>query len=130
MAEVDLTTIYLHTATDMSTFVTLDVDRMSEATGGYGDVIRLAGGRLVSVTQTGSRSRFTLRADLPTRSDVDLVRTWSAGTTLVYRDPFGRVVYGVVDGDVKVDETAAASRETYAARMSVTLHEITDSAEV
>jgi hypothetical protein len=130
MAEVTLTTVWIHEAADTSTSITLDVSDLGERTGGYGKVQRLAGGRLVAVSLEGDRSRYTITGELTTRSDVDTVRGWAAGTELMIRGPFGRVVWGIIEGDIAISEKGGTSTTTLVPRIRFTLAEVTDSAEV
>jgi hypothetical protein len=130
MGMVTLDTIWIHLGSDYSTSIQLSTETMAEKTAGYAKVRRFAGGRLVSIGQSGDRSTYTLRGTLVTRSDVDFLRDLADGDTLVIRDPYARVIWGVLDGGVSISETGKASSTTRVAAVGFTLHEITETQEV
>ena len=130
MATVTLDTVWIHDGGDYSSSVTVDSESLTEKLTGYTKVRRFAGGRLVSINQTGDRGEWGLAATLVTRSDIEFVQGFTNGDPVVVRDPFGRVIFGVVSGSVDVTELPGASTIGRIARARFRIHEITDSPEV
>ena len=104
MAEVDLTQVWIHKANDADTVVKLDdTTGISEGATIAGDVYRFATGRRWITQGINWRVIEVVALNIP-RTDVDLLRTW-VGELLVYRDPTGRIVWGVYQ-DLDIKESA------------------------
>lgn len=109
MASVTLDALYLHEANDNATFVTADLTGESETMSKDGQVRRYAGGRLRSITRAGSFQELDVELELADRADVDTIRGWAEdGTLLLYREPRGRKLWGVLY-ELNVDERPASS---------------------
>lgn len=104
MAQVALTTVWVHRLSDPSLRVKLPSTAAGEATSQGGQVLTFAGGfRRAIVTDEHSRSvRYT--APVMPRAAYDLLREWR-GEPIVIRDPMRRLIHAVAF-DVAGDEAA------------------------
>lgn len=122
MASVTLDDLYLHEATDNSVYITAILTGEREQASKPGQVRRYANGRLRSVSSSASPTELSVELRLADRSDVDQVRTWmQAHTLLLYREPRGRRLWGVLF-DLTVEEVPGASEDF--ADVSFTFHQV------
>lgn len=124
MALVELDTVYLHDAADLSDFVMLDVESLVEEPEMGGDFRRRAGGRVQLIRRKGRHRRFSVQAVQVSRDTVDWLRE-HIGSTLLLRDPRQRKAYGAYL-EVSVDEVPAVDM----AVVSFTFGELTHSESV
>lgn len=126
MASVTLEDAWFHLASDLATSTTAALTGASESAARPVEVRRYANGRLRQVTRPGVQQTLTVGLELVSRTTIDLLRSW-IGLLIVYRDPLGRLVYGVF-GDLSVEEVSGADG-TYA-NAALTIQQVSDSAEV
>jgi len=81
-------------ASDLTKSVTMVLTGESDMTSRPVDVRRYAGGRVRSVTRPGTTKLLNLSFELADRSDMYQLEDW-IGTTVLYRDPRGRRLWGV-----------------------------------
>ena len=128
MATVTLDDLYLHDASDPSSYVVVSLSGEREQSTKPGEVRRRAGGRLQAVVRDGSFQALDVTAELAGRSDIDQLRSWhEAGTVLLYREPRGRKLWGVVLG-LDVSEIAGVGADV--ADVSFTFLQVTFSEAV
>lgn len=120
MASVTLTTGWLHLAASLSTYVTFDVQTVSESANRPVEVKRYAAGRLRSVVQPGVGRSIEIAGMHAARATVDTLRTW-VGETVMWRDPMGRKVVGVF-ANIEVEEVVGVHTRP---NISLTLQETT-----
>jgi hypothetical protein len=127
MASLTLTDTWFHDASDLTDNVNLGATRLSEVPASVAPVRRYAGGRFVLVTVPGIQKQYRLSFPAPTRTIVDTLRDWS-GQLLLYRDTFGRKMYGRFNAPTFTEKVGLAS--TVVADVSVTFTEVTHTEEV
>ena len=87
--------INIHRVDDPATFLSLELDALSESSSRSGSIVVMAGGRRRSVFTDGHDTNLTVKCEQVSRADTDVVRAWAdAGAFLFFRDPRGRIVWG------------------------------------
>lgn len=86
--------LFVHDAADLDTWVRLRLRAFNEVSEKEGEVRAYAGGRRRAVSRVGDLRTFKIDIGRATRADVDQLREWT-GTTVLVRDPRGRLVWGV-----------------------------------
>jgi hypothetical protein len=120
MAAVDLETVLLSNAADLSVTVELEVVGLSESPSSPGAVKTYANGRQRSVTRAGTKQVLALEFEvLNDRPTLELIRAWR-GQLVLYRDPRGRKVWGTFY-DLQITENISVD---YAA-VGLALNEVT-----
>lgn len=125
MATVTLTSLWLHTASDLSDYLLLGQNAETEVYAQPTEVRRYAGGRLRAVTRTGAGR--TLQITLPGVEPATYESLKErVGVEQMLRDQRGRKLWGVI-GEVTADEELGHARLE---SISFTFLEVTDSEEV
>ena len=93
MASVTLTTCWVHKASALSSYITLDVSATAEAADRPVTIKRYAAGRIRGVTQPGVAGVLTVTAPKTTRANADQLRLW-VGEVVMFRDTLGRKMFG------------------------------------
>ena len=93
MASVTLTTCWVHKASALSSYVTLDVSAIDEAADRPITIKRYAAGRVRAVVQPGVARMLTITAPKTTRANADQLRLW-VGEVVMFRDTLGRKMFG------------------------------------
>lgn len=123
MAEVELDDLWLHTASDLSDYLMLELNGEVEDTSKQAVARRYANGRVRMIASAGTFARLDLRLEQVELPDVATLRSW-VGTELLLREPRGRVMFGFYDS-IRVEEVAAVGL----AQVSLTFQEITGTIE-
>jgi len=123
MAGVTLDRLYLHTAADLSDYLAVYLDDLSESPEGPAEAREYANGRVRLITRPGIKSNVQIRLDLVSAADVQQLRT-RAKTLLMLRDPFGRKLWGFYSA------FSASQALNGLCDVSLTFTEITASEEV
>lgn len=91
---VTLEDAWFNLAADSSQSVTMVLTGESGATARPTETRRYAGGRVRSITRTGSKRQTPVDFQLADRSDLNTLEDW-VGKTVLYRDPRGLRMYCV-----------------------------------
>ena len=124
MASVTLTTVWVHLAATQATYVTFDAQKADEAADRPVSISRYAGGRVRSIVHPGTARVVNVAAAKISRTTADQLRDW-VGETVMFRDPFGRKIFGVYD-TLNVSEKPGYTRPD----VTFTLRETTWTEEV
>jgi len=96
-------------ADDLTAAIQVDLSELSEEAGRSPEVRTYSGGRRRTVSRPDDRRALQLSATVVEREGVDQLRAWaSAATLLLFREPRGRVVIGVLQ-NFEVVEYAGAN---------------------
>lgn len=113
---VTLEDAWFNLAADLSQSVTMVLTGESGSTARPTETRRYAGGRVRSITRSGSKRELPVDFQLADRSDLNTLEDW-VGKTVLYRDPVGLRMFcvfaevgwseipGVEDGSVNVNLT-------------------------
>lgn len=109
MAYIDLTHVWIHKATDLSSYVRLLARNVQAST--KRDVTRrqYANGRTRAISSPIVETEYTWDALLVDRETLDQLNDW-AGELLLYRDPWGRAGYGFIEEVPAQDYIAPAGK--------------------
>ena len=94
MTSIVVDAAWFNLASDLSQSITMVLTGESDMTSRPVDVRRYAGGRVRSVTRPGTTKQLSLSFELADRADMYQLEDW-IGTTVLYRDPRGRRLWGV-----------------------------------
>lgn len=102
MAEISLTRAVLALASDPGTTLTFGTAGRVDERRSTGQVQRMANGHRRAVVSAGDDRTLTVTARLLTREQAETLDGWR-GQTVLFRDPWGRKVYGVFWTTTTVD---------------------------
>ena len=94
MTSIAIDAAWFNLASDLTQSITMVLTGASDMTSRPVDVRRYAGGRVRSVTRPGTTKLLSLSFELADRADMYQLEDW-LGTTVLYRDPRGRRLWGV-----------------------------------
>lgn len=127
MAEVTLTDLWLHQATDLSTYIQLPLNKLAAMESEVaGTVRRYAGGRLRFIRKPGDKDSINVSLVMVPLATVETMNQW-AGELLMYRDPKGRKIFGTYRG-LSVSEQAGPVE--YVRGVSFRFEEVSETEEV
>lgn len=111
MPSVDLTVLYLHDASDLTVYVTLDGGTETAPTAKPGALRRMANGRVRAVTRAGASRSIGINAPFVAQATYDTIEDWvEAGTLLMLRDAKRRVRWGhIFSLDTQVSQATEES---------------------
>lgn len=127
MAEITLTDLWLHDATDLSSFVQLPLNKLSSVQGEVaGSVRRYAGGRLRFIRRPGDKDSLNVSLVMVSQTTADSINDWT-GKLLMLRDPKGRKLFGTYR-NVSIGEKAGPVDKVRS--VSFRFEEVTETEEV
>ena len=94
MTSIVIDDAWFNLASDLTQSLTMVLTGESDMTSRPVEVRRYAGGRVRSVTRPGVTKLLNLSFELADRADMYQLEDW-IGTTVLYRDPRGRRLWGV-----------------------------------
>ena len=94
MTSIAIDAAWFNLASDLTQSITMVLTGASDVTSRPVEVRRYAGGRVRSVTRPGTTKLLSLSFELADRADMYQLEDW-LGTTVLYRDPRGRRLWGV-----------------------------------
>jgi hypothetical protein len=121
MTSIVVDAAWFNLASDLSQSITMVLTGESDMTSRPVDVRRYAGGRVRSVTRPGTTKQLSLSFELADRADMLQLEDW-IGTTVLYRDPRGRRLWGVF-GAVDEGELPGVGEDTV--NVNLTFSQIT-----
>lgn len=124
MASVTLDRVWLHRAGELGTYLRFFSTDRTDQRNTSGDVRMYSGGRLRSVTRTGSRQQLGLTLRQVSDDALVTLEDWR-GALLLLRDHRGRLLWGSY---FALDVTDYQDRSGY--DVSLTFLQVTHSAEV
>lgn len=124
MATVTLDRLWLHTASDLSTYRRFFTSGRSDDRSITGDVRTYANGRLRIVSRVGAKQQLGVTLEQVTDADLVTLESWR-GVLLYLRDHRGRTLFGTYFS-MKVDDYL--DRSGYA--VSVTFQQVTSTVAV
>jgi hypothetical protein len=125
MAGVTLTQLYLHDAADLSDYLAINVQDLSDALSAGVSTRDYANGRTRMVSTPSTGSSVSVSLTLVTEADRAALEGW-VGTYLMLREPRGRVRWGFYSG-LSASELLGPGRYS---NLSLEFQGITASAEV
>ena len=94
MTSIAVDAAWFNLASDLTQSITMVLTGESDMTSRPVEVRRYAGGRVRSVTRPGTTKELNLSFELADRADMLQLEDW-IGSTVLYRDPRGRRLWGV-----------------------------------
>lgn len=127
MASVTLDDMWLHDATDYSSYIRIPLNRMATIEGDVqGEVRRYAGGRLRFIRRPGDKDNLTVSLTMVPQATVTAIKNWS-GKLLMFRDPKGRKLFGQYS---TVNMSEEPGPRELVRNVTFSFEEITESEEV
>lgn len=127
MAEVTLTSMWLHLASDLSTSINVPLNRMQAVSNEVqGEVERYASGRRRYVRWEGDESSYSVQLVMVPLTDLRTMESWT-GTLLKLRGPKQWGMYGVYSA-LQVGEQAGPTDKVRS--VNFVFNEVTASDEV
>ena len=121
MTSIVVDAAWFNLASDLTQSITMVLTGESDMTSRPVEVRRYAGGRVRSVTRPGTTKLLNLSFELADRADMLQLEDW-IGTTVLYRDPRGRRLWGVF-GAVDEGELPGVGEDTV--NVNLTFSQIT-----
>lgn len=125
MASVDLTHVWIHDGSDLSSYLKLKARNVRANRVRDVERRRYAGGRTRAISSPLVEVTFSWEALLVNRAALDQLNDW-VGDLLFYRDPWGRTGYGFIEKLPSRDFIAPAGKTN----MTLSFEVITGDASV
>lgn len=94
MAMVTLQELWIHQASDLSSYISVYMGALSEESGSEGETRGYANGVTRLITTLAIRRQVSVELPFLARTDFETLQEW-AGQPVMIRDPLGRKCFGV-----------------------------------